>query len=562
MNHEFRAAALALLIPCDVRAEPELLGWFAERLHGMNIDDSDHSSWLRLELESWRATGRPSADLRVLVREALFDTNRKPSSFTFAQIGEQAGPLAEQRRSACARLSERYFDLHARLQELALTFDEARLLLSYSGVIISSALEQLMSASEISRTLGARDSRLALNWYPVHAITRACGCAATFGLAEVKASYRTTVEAEPALLADLSIEEATEYVGSIGLNLGCKLDLAGPLRALVIGDRHDPYLLILHFQLSILDVCDHAVTFAYEFAPRGQAAAWLINQYQQAGLEVAANPYLNNAKALLSFSRAWAWGRDDHRAQAHALVTVLEEVETLGTLPKAELSRYIRALLRRIARISEETNGGEFPNKLPQISDTRLAQLLRDLATSNTATTGILEQRLADAATSARHEGWAVRGRGDSVFAASTSRRKLGDIEFTLFETGRVQVVGYEAHGGRVTRSYVDGHIASFGNILLGRRIELEAVAPPSGWKLTSIFVSHSSDPGLPDKVTLPVGDEEVELTLQYESFDKLASELAANEQGGALVDAYFINPLNRLQVPASVRQKVLSLLS
>ncbi len=45
MSHEFRAAALSLLIPCDVRREQTLLDWLAEQLRVMGVEESDQPSW-------------------------------------------------------------------------------------------------------------------------------------------------------------------------------------------------------------------------------------------------------------------------------------------------------------------------------------------------------------------------------------------------------------------------------------------------------------------------------------------------------------------------------------
>lgn len=522
----------------------------------MGVEESDQPSWIRSELSRWNSMHGPSKELTGLIKRSIYDPQRTPVTFVFPTLGDGDGEA--NKIAACLRLSEKYVSLHGKLRQTMLSHEEARLVLSYSGLIITFAIDHLMSASETSRVLGARDRRLALNWYPVKAITDACGCSRKFDLAQVQESFGETTEAEPSLLADLPVAEAIRYVGFIGASIGCQTDLTAALSDLLLGTRHDPYLLILHFQLSSLSNCDHAVTFAYEFSPRGQAADWLIIQYQEASLAVASNPYLNNAKALLRFDRSWAWGRSDYLVQAHALVTILEEIEALGPLPKAELARYVRALLRRVMRISWEAQRGGIAHAIPTLDDHSALRLFNAISVANSGTNGILEQRLVDTVTSSRHPDWAVRGKGDSVFAASTFRKKLGDIEFLQIHGEQPQVIGYESHGGKLTGSYVLGHVASFEAILKLRLEELEAAAPIDQWLLTSVFVSHSWADGLPAQYTLQIDSVAVTLNLRYETF----AELAADNAATACFERDFAAPLNQYHVPPSVRAKAIDMLA
>lgn len=556
MSHEFRAAALSLLIPCDVRCEKALLDWIGEQLLAMGVEEADQPSWIKSELSQWNSLHGPSRELVALIKRAIYDPQRNPVTFVFPTLG--TSDSENNKKSACLKLSEKYVSLHSKLRQTMLSHEESRLVLSYSGLIITFAIDHLMSASETSRVLGARDRRLALNWYPVKAITDACGCSRKFDLTQVRESFGETTEAEPSLLADLPIAEAIRYVGFIGTSIGCQADLTAALDDLLLGARHDPYLLILHFQLSSLSNCDHAVTFAYEFSPRGQAADWLIAQYQEASLAVASNPYLNNAKALLRFDRSWAWGRSDYLVQAHALVTILEEIESLGPLPKAELARYVRALLRRVMRISWEAQQGGIAYAIPTLDDANALALFNAIGTANSGTNGILEQRMVDTVTSSRHPDWAVRGKGDSVFAASTFRKKLGDIEFLQIHGGQPQLIGYESHGGRITGSYVAGHIASFEAILKLRLEELEAAAPIDQWSLTSVFVSHSWAEGLPAQQIIQIDGVAVTLNLRYETF----AELAGDDAAIAHFERDFADPLNQYHVPPSVRARAMDMLA
>ncbi|WP_157966476.1 hypothetical protein [Oceanibium sediminis] len=71
------------------------------------------------------------------------------------------------------------------------------------------------------------------------------GHSADLSLDETWSIFGSDVLAEPDLLADLSPEEAVEYVGEIARDLGATTNILEPLRTLVSSEhRHDPYLVV------------------------------------------------------------------------------------------------------------------------------------------------------------------------------------------------------------------------------------------------------------------------------------------------------------------------------
>ena len=106
MSHEFRAAALSLLIPCDVRCEKALLDWIGEQLLAMGVEESDQPSWIRSELSQWNSLHGPSRELVSLIKRAIYDPQRNPVTFVFPTLGN--GDSEDNKKSACLKLSEKY----------------------------------------------------------------------------------------------------------------------------------------------------------------------------------------------------------------------------------------------------------------------------------------------------------------------------------------------------------------------------------------------------------------------------------------------------------------------
>ena len=555
MNYEFRAAIRGVLLPVASSREKQFLAAVSEYLDRVEIE-GDHASWVNMQLRRWKQRGTPNLEFQAFVREMLYAKNRDPITFVFDNIDGPNGPAY---REAARLAANNFFKLHSSLVSAhLLPHDAARQILSHAGMIARLAIEENMTASEITRLISVRDNRFSLNWRVVHAILTKLGRAPRLSLPEVQSTFRADVDAEPELLGDLDIAGAIERISIVAENLGCKGDFVEWLTDLFITDFHAPYLLILHYQLLIQGNFDHAVTYGYEFKPRGQIVRWLTQRYVSAGIPVAKNAFLNNAKATLRFDQVWVTGRTEHLRSANALANTLQSVENMGALAKDELASQIRGLLHRYLRVTSESNGGALPHRIQDLSEEQSTRLLTAIGAGNTNTTGILEQRMVDCFGLLKHtgDGWAEKGLGDSVFAANTFRKKLGDIEFESPVRPTPQSVSYESHGGLLTEAYVRDHLDSFAYVLNARKEELETIAPLTGWGFEVVFVAHSFRRDLP-ALTDVMG---CEVILRYVKFMDVANSLSGHKNLDN-INKNLVRSLNSGFVHPSVREKTLNLI-
>jgi len=555
MSYDLRAAVRGVLLPVTATREQHFLNAVEAYLDGIGVVQ-DKANWVNLQLRRWKRDGAPTAAFRAFVREMIYADKRDPVTFMFDSIDGPNGPAYQQ---AAQLASNKFFDLHASLVSAhLLPHDAARQILSHAGMIARLAVEEQMTASEISRLITVRDNRFSLNWRAVQAILSKLGCAPSLSLEQAQRTFEDDRAAEPELLGDLDITGSVEHVALVAESLGCKGDFVEWLTDLFVNDFHAPYLLLLHYQLLIQDSFDHAVTYAYEFKPRGQIATWLTQEYVTAGIPVARNAFLNNAKATLRFDQVWVTGRTDSPRSATALANILEAVENMGALAKDELASQMRGLLHRKLRVENERNGGALPVVLPTLKVAQAAALLAAIGDGNTNTTGILEQRMVDCFGLREHaeDGWAAKGLGDSVFAANTYRRKLGDIEFELPIRPSPRSVSYESHGGHLTEPYVRDHLDSFAYVLGVRQEELETIAPLADWRFEVVFVAHTFDPGLPKQIEI----SGCEIGLRYVTFADAAKALSAAPNLPA-INEHLVVPLNSGFVHPNVRERALALI-
>ena len=551
MSFELRAAVRSMLLPVASVLDDDFLEQVQVRLDAIGVDE-DQSSWINLQMRLWKKEGVPSVLFKGLIRDMLHLEGRDPVTYLFDSI---EGPNAERYLGAAQRLSTTFFDLHRSLVENhLLPHDEARQVLAHTGMIARLAVEESMTASEISRLIAIRDTRFELNWRVVNAILTRVGLAPSMDEAMATEIFATDTQAEPTLLGDLDLRGSIGKVAAVADSLGCKGEFEEWLTNLFINDLHAPYLLILHFQLLIQARFDHAVTYAYEFKPRGKVVTWLTQEYIAAGIPVARNAFLNNAKATLRFDQVWVTGRTEHLRSANALASILERIESLGALAKVELAAQIRGLLHRYIRVKSEEHAGVLPHLLQPLDANSVGNLLASIGNANTSTTGILEQRLVDCYGSVQHpanQGWSVRGLLDSVFAANTFRKKLGDVEFERPERNAPESVSYEAHGGKLTLPYVLDHLASFSFVLGVREVELRSIAPLENWVFTVVFVAHGFDDDLPDQKEI----DGCTVGLQYITFKDVAVVMNSARHLKTL-NHLLITPLNDGYVHPHVRKQ------
>ncbi|WP_422001936.1 hypothetical protein [Roseovarius mucosus] len=553
MSYDLRAAIRGVLLPVTASREQQFLDAVEAYLDGIGVAQ-DKASWVNLQLRRWKRDGSPTASFRAFVRQMLYAEGRDPVTFVFDSVDGPNGPAY---LKAAQLASNNFFDLHASLvSSHLLPHDAARQILSHAGMIARLAVEEQMTASEISRLITVRDNRFSLNWRAVQAILSKLGCAPSLSLEQAQQTFQSDSAAEPELLGDLDISGSIERVALIAESLGCKGDFVEWLTDLFVTEFHAPYLLLLHYQLLIQDSFDHAVTYAYEFKPRGQIATWLTQEYIGAGIPVARNAFLNNAKATLRFDQVWVTGRTDSPRSATALANILEAVENMGSLAKDELASQMRGLLHRYLRVESERHGGALPHIVPDLTAVQAEALLKAIGRGNTNSTGILEQRLVDCFGLCKHpeHEWASKGLGDSVFAANTYRRKLGDIEFELPVRPNPRSVSYESHGGHLTEPYVRDHLDSFEYVLGVRQEELETIAPLVGWQFEVVFVAHTFDRNMPTQLEI----SGCNVVLRYVTFEDAANGLT-DVAHLALINENLVAPLNNGFVHPRVRERALA---
>ena len=555
--YELRAAVRSILLPVASAREADFMAEVARLLDVAGVTD-DKANWIGLQLRRWKRDGVPTPEFRALIRDLLFLDGRDPVTFIFDSVAGPNGPAYE---TAARRAAAEFFDLHSALVSThLLEHDSARQILSHSGMIARLAVEEKMTASEISRLITIRDNRFSLNWRAVQAILSKFGCAPALTLPSSNAVFTEDMSAEPTLFGDLDIEGGIERVASVAKSLGCAGDFSMWLSDLLIHDLHPPYLLLLHYQLLIQAEFDHAVTYAYEFKPRGQVAGWLTERYIASGVPVAKNAFLNNAKATLRFDQVWVTGRTDSPRSATALANILETIENLGSLAKDELAAQIRGLLHRYIRVESERHAGDIPHRIPVLTEGQMNALLTAAGQGNSGTTGILEQRLVDCYGLLHHtagDGWAQRGLRDSVFAANTFRKKFGDVEFERPVRPTPAIIAYESHGGRLTMPYVLDHLDSFASVLVAREEELTSIAMLADWRFEVVFVAHTFDPGLLENQN--VGG--VNVSLRYITFKAAALELI-NANDLLSVNSHIVEPLNNGFTHPNVRRRALEMIT
>ena len=548
LQHEIRQ--LLLPISPSPEAEPAAVAAVAQRLKKLGIDESDHSERLRQLRENWHRSGAIMPhDLRDLVRRAI-----------------RAGfPEADH------RFAQEFPTTHLDLQKQhVMSFEDAAALLSQAPMIRQLAVDQRMSASAIAKVLAARGAGSDVAWRAVAKVlsalrakpTLVSGSPADEGTLEWLRA-QDMAQADGRFL-DADIEAGAELVGTVGTELGFRADLTDLLQVLCTpdGDTFAPYLQVLHFQCSIAAFLDHPVTMIYEFSPRGGNTAFLLETYEP--LVGTLNAFLNNMKAVERLDGAWARSRKEHRARAHALVAVLDGMETMAFLPRAELAMWIRQWLLRVIVQSAPP-----PNPVPEHAtaasvDRAMAALVAD--PSGTHTGGVIEQRIVDALASTIHreaDGWRPRGLGLPVHASNLSSRRLGDCDFQIAAApGGPEIVAYEATAGRLTSTYLAGHLQTLRRSIAARGEELDAIADRGSWRARVVFVAHEFAADLPAPGALPEADYAgVAVEVEHVTFTELRDR-AHNAHVVAAFTERVHAQLNQARTPRSAREKFLAMLA
>ena len=512
--------------------------------------------WVAAQLDTWRTTLKPSKEFQSAVETILFDEGAECPSFV---VPLNEGEQDSVRSLACREFSTAYFRcVGSVMQEDGLSLDEARGIVSQTGVIIAATIEAQQSAARIHHNLTKAGVFVGRSYRVPRLIMSAIGHPVELSEEEVMGIFAADRDAEPDLLADLSIEDSISYIGEVASDLGCTTDIAAPLSVITASEqRHDPYLIVLHFQLTTAVKYDSLLIDLYEFSPRSERVNRITEVYNQAGLEGRSNPYLNNFKSVELLTRSWANTKQNNRFAAHALVELIEVLDGLAPLQRQTIGALIRGLLHRIVRIS--STDPLTAVRVPQVEAKEFFHISQHVAEGNTSTLGIVEQRYVDAVVTASKRAetnWRdPKGLGDSVNASNVSRKKFGDIEFK--HSSDTRIAAFEAHGGVLTLGYVQEHLNSLPYILEFRRAELEDRASIDEWRLSVVFVAHEFRDGLPERANI-LG---MEVSLTYCTYEEIIpTEISSDFL--SVFNTVFVDRLNAIETPHRIRLHISELVA
>lgn len=518
----------SILLPTPLDKDELVTDKTINFFNGRGIQEEDQAQYLINIFDNWKNGGILSPDLKGLVE------------FIFSETDPEIGNL----------IAEKYFDLHTYLKsEPFFSFELASITLSHLRFIYHCAVKEKMSSSKITSVLLSVDKRLsALRWRNTQKILNRLQYEPGFTQLELQDVFDIDTQLADFYFADSSMKEASEIVGEVARKLNFPYDLAELLNGLIEGDSpHKPYLQILHYQCAISAFYDHDFTTAYEFSPRGNNAIWLFGKWQLP----TSNPILNNAKAVDTLNISWAKGRKQNEyPSASLLVTVLTGMNQLGFIASKELARWIRRWLVRYIQLETE----EVVPVLIEASKERRYSVLLEIANFPTQTYGILEQRLVDLVAVQLYPSnvWRARGLKDSVNANNFSKAKLGDCDFQ--NSDQRAIVAYEAHGGKLTKVYLDGHIKTLHRSLEKRSPELNNIDDPDVWTIKIIFVAYEFSMPAP----APVIIQGYAVSLEFITFKSFLSNISAQDANFMeSFDAWFRDPINELRTPHFVRDKV-----
>ncbi len=539
-----RQAARALMLPTRVGHESRCCLVFGRHLIRSGIPIVDFAAWVRLQLEQWEDTKKPSVELRVLVRVVL-----------------DANSLGKTTDSVTKRLAVSYFEIHQKLlDDHLMSHADAASFLSYAFIFAEFAKTHKMSSAQIANQLTSRKLLSNGGRQAIACVLEKLDACQTIKIDDLRTLYHRDAANEISTFADADFTEAAELVAEKAISLGYRGDLLQALTELSpafnfnrFTDEYTPYLQILHYQCCIAEFIDHAVTDIYEFAPRGEKGEWLRKQYPD-GIAGAGNPFLNNAKAVEVLDRGWARSKKPkERIGATALLLVLEELQEMSFFSRRELAFWIRSWLHRIIRVC----GGSTLVIPKSLSKTNMLNLLQKTAKCNTQSYGVIEQRLVDVVGSTIFPKLRSHGLGDAVNATNTSKAKFGDCEF--FDPINRVIHAYESHAGKLSQLYVEDHLASIKKVIRKRRTELSQIAEISDWRVELIFVSHEIS-GVVDKKISVDGLCFAITAISFESFFRTHSSEANKLLLGAAV-THLLTPLSQYRTPNLVRARLLELI-
>lgn len=536
MNTELqlRETLRYFLLPIPSNQENHCLNVLLEEFNETELDEQSYSKFLMNKHEEWEQTDVVDSSFKSIIIKVLLSANPVYGSL----------------------FAEKYFEIHSGLSSNPfLQFNLRTILLSHLRLICSLAIEEKMSSAKIARILNATDTRLsAVSWKEIQLILRKLRFLPEVSLEQAESLYLIDEQLEEEYFADSNLKDASFQIGQVGRSLRFEYDaedllnrLADPLNV------HLPYLQILHYQCLISGFYDNVLSIPYEFSPRGNTANWLFAKWNN--LLPTSNPILNNAKAVDVLDKNWARSkRENEFEKASVLVDLLCGIDGMGFAASQEFASWIRRFLIRYIK-QNTVSVVPIDNNL---DNDKVLAILNYITSSPTSTFGILEQRLVDVLSAVIHSSsnWRSRGLGDSVNTNNTSRKKLGDSDFQ--DSSNREIVAYEAHGGRLSKVYYEGHIRTFHRAFEKRKEELESISDLSDWSIKIVFVAYDFESNL-DRSFSSGG---IQIQADFQSFNSLMSSVDIDSAVFKnMFSLYFIDLINNRRTPAVVREKIRNLL-
>lgn len=530
---KIREILRGLLLPIPLNIGVEAITIVTQFLTEEGIAEEDQATYLKNLVEEWHFDAHVNPVLERLVKTV------------FEQTDQHLGVL----------FADKYFELHTYLCEQPfISFELASIALSHLRHAFYCSVYEKMSSSKINITLASIDTRLdVLRWQNIQYVLRKLGVMPDFSQEDVELLYADDVQMAEYHFADATMHEASDMLGEIATSLRFPGELENYLKQLIEdGATHKPYLQILHYQCTISAFYDHVLSNAYEFSPRGNKATWLFNQWELP----TGNPILNNAKAIDILNYSWANGRKPNEyPAAKVLVDILSRMDQMGFAASQELAAWLRRWLVRYIELYKVKTVPVLlaPNHVEAM------KLLNAIASNETNTYGILEQRMMDIVCSAinNDENFVPRGMGDSVNANNLSKGKLGDCDFQ--NSTSKQIMAYEAHGGKLTAVYLEGHVRTLRRSLMKRSNELDKIAEPRQWEILITFVAYEFDVDLPEPMVI----DGYTVSFEFVTFIEFLSRVNLPELAFMdLFQNHFVEPVNAQNTPQFVRDKILELLN
>ena len=523
-------------LPLDRRSEKEAIASVAALPLAARADESEFQLKLEIATEEWLEQARAAPILVDAFDVALEHTSTELVSLTAQAYIQLHSQLTEQKGDA-ARLSN----------------SMARRLLSRSSLIVYLLKYENFSCSQVARLLSETEKSLRISYHSVVAIARKLNVLPALSLPEAGDDlWLSDSELSLMLFPDSSIAESCSIAGDQIAIWTPECDVASLLQRLVRSVDNDqeqfwPYLQMLHWCLLPLEFYDHPVSYLYEFAPRGRVGLSLFSRYPA----VTGNPVLNNAKAVQRLNYSWASNRGGDAA--HALVEILDVLESLPFVPRRHAGGILRAwLIRMVDLLGVEASKIDLP-----VTDVIFHRVIDYVIETDTNTQGVIEQRVIDclAVLAYGREGWRAKGLGDGVNASNFSRHKLGDVEFTNVDERRA--IALEAHGGHLSVTYVQDHARSLSRIIQQRLVESwDALDDPQAWSVDVLFVAHSCAPsGLPEAEIMHGVSVEYNY-LTYLEFAKLAMARSTSTERLESFNSLVVNRLNDGTVRESTKRE------